>query len=72
MYLSVADFAKHAKFVFSWLAWVVYGFALATKDRNHTAISHGCLTRSQVAAKSAVVLPILDCKYSNVEQKLLW
>jgi len=27
----VADVANHAKFVFSWSAWVVYGFAIATK-----------------------------------------
>jgi len=39
--LSVADFAKHAKFVFSWTVWVVYGFALATKGKiKHMAISH--------------------------------
>jgi len=31
IFLSVADFANHAKFVFSWPAWVVYGFAIATK-----------------------------------------
>jgi len=29
--MSVADFVNHAKFVFSWLAWVVYRFAIATK-----------------------------------------
>ena len=36
--LSVADFANHAKFVFSWPAWVVYGFAITTigsKRRSH-------------------------------------
>jgi len=27
----VSDFAKPAKFVFSWPAWGVYGFAIATK-----------------------------------------
>jgi len=29
--LSVADFANHVKFVFSWPVWTVYGFATATK-----------------------------------------
>ena len=29
--LSVSDFANYAKFVFSWPAWVVYGFAISTK-----------------------------------------
>jgi len=29
--LLVADFSNHVKFVFSWPAWPVYGFALATK-----------------------------------------
>jgi len=42
---------------------------LQQKDQNHTAISHCCLTRSQVGAKDAAILPILDCKYSNVKQK---
>jgi len=40
-------------------------------DQNHTVISHCCLTRSQVGAKGAVIPTIWDCKYSNVEQKLL-
>ena len=31
IFLSVADFANHAKFVFSWPGWVVYGFPIATK-----------------------------------------
>jgi len=31
IFLSVADFASHAKFVVSWPAWVAYGFAIATK-----------------------------------------
>jgi len=44
---------------------------LQQKDQNHTAISHCCLTRSQVGAKGAVIPPILDCKYSTVEQKFL-
>jgi len=30
--LSVADFANHDKFVFSWPPWTVYGFAIATKE----------------------------------------
>jgi len=34
IFLSVADFANHAKFVFSWPAWIVYGFAIATKGSN--------------------------------------
>jgi len=44
---------------------------LQQKDQNYTAVSHCCLTRSQVGAKGAVILTILDCKYSKVEQKLL-
>jgi len=36
--LLVADFAYHAKFVFSWPARAVYGFTLATERsrQNHT------------------------------------
>jgi len=47
------------------------GLQLQQKDQNHIAISCCYLTRSQLAAKGAVIPPILDCKYSNVEQKLL-
>jgi len=47
------------------------GLQLQQKDQNHRAISHCCLTPSQVEAKGTVIPPILDCKYSNVEQKLL-
>jgi len=46
------------------------GLQLQQKDKNHTAISHCCQARSQVGAKSAAIPPILDCKYSNAEQKL--
>ena len=36
-FLSVADVANQAKFVFSWPAWVVYGFAIATKgSKSHS------------------------------------
>ena len=31
IFLSVADFANNAIIVFTWPAWVVYGFAIATK-----------------------------------------
>jgi len=41
------------------------------KDQSPTVISHSCLTRSQVGKKGAVIRAILDCKYSDVEQKLL-
>jgi len=44
------------------------GLQLQQKAQNHTAISHCCLTRSQVGSKGAVIPPILDCKYSNVKQ----
>jgi len=49
------------------------GLQLQQKDQNDTATNHCCLTltRSQVGAKGAAIAPILDCKYSNVEQKLL-
>jgi len=47
------------------------GSQLQQKVQNHTAISNCCLTRRQVGAKGAVIPPILDCKYSIVEQKLL-
>jgi len=43
------------------------GLQLEQKDENHTAISHCCLTRSQVGTKGVIITPILDCKYSNVE-----
>jgi len=45
------------------------GFQLQQKDENHTAISNICLTCSQVGTKGTVISPIVDCKYSNVEQK---
>jgi len=47
------------------------GLQLQQKDQNHTAISHCCLMRTRWGAKGAVIPTILDCKYSNVEQKLL-
>jgi len=47
------------------------GLQLQQKDQTHTAISHCCLTRSQVRTKGAVILPILDSKYSDAQQKLL-
>jgi len=47
------------------------GLQLQQKVQNHTAISNCCLTRRQVGTKGAVIPPILDCKYSSVEQKLL-
>jgi len=46
----------------------VYGLQLQQKVQNHTAIINCCLTRRQVGAKDAVIPPILDCKYSSVEQ----
>jgi len=48
------------------------GWHLQQKDQNHEAISYCCLTRSQSGAKGTVIPPILVCKYSNFEQKLLW
>jgi len=45
------------------------GLQLQQEDQNHIAISHCCLTRSQVGAKGAVIPPNLDCKYSNVKEK---
>jgi len=47
------------------------GLQLQQKVQNHTAISSCCMTRRQVEAKGAFIPPILDCKYSIVEQKLL-
>jgi len=47
------------------------GLQLQHKVQSHTAISNICLTCSQVGARGAVIPPILYCKYSNVEQKLL-
>jgi len=47
------------------------GLQLQQKVQNHTAVSNYCLTRRPVGAKGAVIPPILDCKYSSVEQKLL-
>jgi len=41
IFRSVADFANHAKFVFLWPAWVVYGFAVATqgsKPHSHQSL----------------------------------
>jgi len=71
IFLSVADFANHAKFVFvaSVSCLLVCN---CNKIQNHTAISNCCLARRQVGAKGAVIPPILNCKYSSVEQKLLW
>jgi len=67
--LSVADFANHAKFVFSWLVWDVYGFAIATKGSNHMAITHCC---NQVGVKGTAFPQILDCTYWPIEHKLSW
>jgi len=39
---SVEDFANHAQFVFSWLTWTVYEFAIQQKDQNHTGIIRCC------------------------------
>jgi len=47
------------------------GLQLQQKVQNHTTTSNCRLTRRQVGAKGSVILPILDCKYSRVEQKLL-
>jgi len=47
------------------------GLQLQQKVQNHTATSNCWLTRSQVGANGAVIPPILNCKYSSVEQKLL-
>ena len=66
IFLSVADFANQG------LREMSVGLQLQPKDQNHTAINHCCLTHSQVGAKGAFIPPFLDCKYSNVKQKLLW
>jgi len=47
------------------------GLKLQQKVQNHTATSNCWLTHRQVGANGAVIPPILDCKYSSVEQKLL-
>jgi len=47
------------------------GMQLQQKVQNHTAITNCCLTRRQVGVKGAVIPPVVDCKYSSVEQKLL-
>jgi len=47
------------------------GLQLQQMVQNHTASSNCCLTRNQEGANGAVIPPILDCKYSSVEQKLL-
>jgi len=47
------------------------GLQLQQKVQNHTTINNCCLTRRRVGAKRAVIPPILDCKYSSAEQKLL-
>jgi len=47
------------------------GLQLQQNAQNRRAISNCCLTRRQVGAKGTVIPPILDCKYSSVEQKLL-
>jgi len=65
IFLSVADFANQG------LREMSVGLQLQPKDQNHTAINHCCLTHSQVGAKGAFIPPFLDCKYSNVKQKLL-
>jgi len=50
------------------------GLQLQQKLQNHTTAISNCysyLTRRQVGAKGAVIPPILDGKYSSVEQRLL-
>ena len=67
--LLVADFTNHDKFVVSWPAWAVYGFALATKGsrQNHVAISHcwqiRCVTRG--GAIGAVPLSNFELQILN-------
>jgi len=65
MSLTMPNLSFHGQREFS------TGLQLQQKVQNHTAISNCCLTRSQVRAKAVVIPPILDCKYSSVEQKLL-
>jgi len=52
--LSGADVAHHTIFVFSWSAWSVYGFSLATKwsRQNGIATSHYCQERNQGRRKA--------------------
>jgi len=51
------------------------GFQLQQKDKNRTAISHCCLTRSQVGAKSAIIPQFwtaniqMQCCHSVVTEK---
>jgi len=47
------------------------GLQLQQKVQNRTAVSNCWLMGRQVGAKDAVIPPIVDCKYSIVEQKLL-
>jgi len=47
------------------------GLQWKKKVQNHIATSNCWVTRRQVGAKGTGIPPILDCKYSSVEQKLL-
>jgi len=55
IFLWVADFISQAKLVFSWPAWVVYGFAVATKSSKPHSISNCCLTHRQVGEKAPLL-----------------
>jgi len=46
-------------------------FAIATKSSKPHSHQQLLPDASPVGAKGAVIPPILDCKYSSVEQKLL-
>jgi len=43
------------------------GLHLQQQDQSHPAISHCCQACSQVGVKGAIIPPILDCKYANIQ-----
>ena len=55
-FLSFADVANHAKFVFSWSAWVVYGFAIATKGSEPHSHQQWCTQKISEGGQSFVTI----------------
>ena len=61
----VANFTNHAKCVFSWAAWAVYGLALATEGsrQNHMSLVTvaRCVNRGAIGAVPSIELLSKNC-----------
>jgi len=71
IFLSVADFANHAKFDF---VASVSCLRISNCNKRIKTTQPSVTVSWRVArwGQKGVIPPVLYCKYSNVEQKLLW